>query len=120
MFQEVNQKTIDGLLKYMSKADYVALFKDFEIETTQQLNQINIEAALEDIEKVIRAVHSIRGNAISLGFDRLSEESATLEALLKADKNIKKSTIFDTYKSQVKDQLNYITNYLMNDDRLRL
>lgn len=99
--QEINYDTINELIKHVGEDAYMALVKEFIEETSKQLQLINDESFLDNKEAVIRAVHSIKGNSISLGFDRLSQESAILEVELKSTDNNKNSFIFAPYNTYV-------------------
>lgn len=114
--KEINQKTISTLLNHLSHDDYADLVIDFINETREHLQDLKNERdSLSKADKV-RLVHSIKGSAASLGFDRLSYESSVLEEALKASDINKNSTIFDTYNKYVlKFLLNIINHYELND-----
>jgi len=112
MMEEVDQEIINELLTHISKEDYHALVDDFIDNTRHLLLIITKTEFLKDKTAVIRAVHTIKGNAISLGFNRLSKDSAILEEELKTLNKIEKSSIFAGYNSRVTDFLNSIKNYI--------
>jgi len=110
--QEINYHTIDALLMHISKADYMNLVQHFIEETYSQLTLINEVVYDNDEEAVIRAVHSIKGNAISLGFDHLSQESAILEVQLKSHRITDISSTFAEYNAYLKNFLITLPNNL--------
>jgi HPt (histidine-containing phosphotransfer) domain-containing protein len=110
--QEINHHTIEALLMHISKADYLNLVHDFIEETYSHLSLISEEVYDNDDAVVIRAVHSIKGNAISLGFDHLSQESTILEDQLKSHRITDKSSTFAKYNAYVKNFLITLPNSL--------
>ena len=109
---EVDNNIVDELLKHISKEDYQALIDEFIVDTTQLLSTINQIEFLKDKTKVLRAIHTIKGNSISLGFNRLSSDSAAFEVQLKTLNKQENSPIFAAYNSRVTDFLNSIKNYI--------
>lgn len=120
MPEEINSTTISTLLHHMSKTDYLELVEEFIHDTRRQLKAISNPKFSADPETVIRSVHSIKGNASSLGFDLLSHQSAEFEKALREDEIKANSVIFAKYNSQVHDSIKTLVDYFNIDDRRRL
>jgi len=119
MQEEINSATLETLLQHMSKDDYLELVKEFVLNTELQLQNIHYNAFRAESQAVIRAVHSIKGNAISLGFDLLSHQSAEFEKALKETEIKTNSAIFVQYISAIAKSIENLVDYFNIDDRRR-
>jgi len=80
---DFNFDTINELRRYASNKELIELYKEF-IEETNSFNQklLFLQNANDDSE-ILSILHTIKGNAGSLGFTKLSELVALLESDIK-------------------------------------
>lgn len=116
MIKEINENTVDHLLQYMSQSEYKALVWSFIDDTQTLLKRISLEAFVIDHDAVIRHVHTIKGNASSLGFDGLSGLSSHMEAQLRKMTLNENSAIFTDYITETNRILTTITEYYTTND----
>ncbi|MFW5761157.1 MAG: PAS domain S-box protein [Cyclobacteriaceae bacterium] len=91
----VNEEVIDQLMKYGSDDMVIKVFDDFEIETKEQL-EISIAALLKkDYENIRSQLHTLKGNAGTLGVEKVAKYAEYIEA------NLKKSN-FETLEQDLK------------------
>lgn len=100
---EFDIQVINELKKYISTEEYESLVLDFIDETKIFLNDIELLTNQNDFSSIIRILHTIKGNAASLGFYRLSKLSAALEADLKNDLFQNFSDNFGVFKCSAND-----------------
>ena len=105
MAQNINLKTVADLLLHISKAEYEELVRAFIADTREQMLQISYKEFTKHGDEVIMHVHTIKGNAVSLGFDGLHKLSARFEEHLKSSEINKNSAIFEEYLEQVEKTL---------------
>lgn len=105
---EIDQKEVSKLLEHIGKDNYEELIQVFIEETKAYLEVIHWENFKQDKEEVIRAVHSIKGSASSLGLNRLSSKSAELESILKNESQLEKSNIFAEFCNRIAETFHLI------------
>ncbi len=98
-YSEFDLDIIEDLKKYLTENEYKKLVADFIDETKIFLNNIDLLTNKDDFSSIIRILHTIKGNAASLGFYRLSKLSAVLEAKLKNEQFQNFSDNFEAFKS---------------------
>jgi PAS domain S-box-containing protein len=79
----INSEAVAQLKKYGGLETVQAAFEDFALEAEQQLKEC-LEAALrEEYKPVLSHLHTLKGNAGTLGLQRLAHLTADLEGRLK-------------------------------------
>ncbi|MES2734456.1 MAG: PAS domain S-box protein [Bacteroidota bacterium] len=79
----INPDAVAQLKKYGGIETVQAAFEDFAIEGEQQLLESEEAAKKEDYKSVLCYLHTLKGNAGTLGLDKLAYLTAALEARLK-------------------------------------
>lgn len=83
LFQVINQEVTDQLKKYGGVELLLSVFSDFETETQEQLKECNISVKNKDYNKILSNLHTLKGNAGTLGAERIAERARLAEAKLK-------------------------------------
>ena len=115
--EKVDEKVINELLKHISKSDYLELLNDFIVDTKTQLKSVHSEAFENNKQEVLRVIHTIKGNASSLGFNHLSFYTAEFEVLLKTYKGELKSGNFVSFVRCIEGALKDIQFFYDDYDR---
>lgn len=115
--EKVDEKVINELLKHISKSDYLDLLNDFIVDTKTQLKSVHSEALENNKQEVLRVIHTIKGNASSLGFNHLSLYTAEFEELLKTYKGELKSGNFVSFVRCIEGALKDIQFFYDDYDR---
>ncbi len=85
----IDQSTLQQLSKYADKPTIKSFFEEFEIEAKSLiLESINAEKT-SDIEKILSNLHTLKGNAGTLGIRSLEEQAKKIETDLKNEKTEK-------------------------------
>ncbi|MGM0581041.1 MAG: PAS domain S-box protein [Bacteroidota bacterium] len=85
----IDQATLQQLSKYADKPTIKSFFEEFEIEAKSLiLESINAEKT-SDIEKILSNLHTLKGNAGTLGIRSIEEQAKKIEADLKKEKTEK-------------------------------
>lgn len=85
----IDQDTLQQLRKYADKPTIKSFFEEFEIEAKSLiLESINAEKT-SDIDKILSNLHTLKGNAGTLGIRSLEEQAKKIEANLKKEKTEK-------------------------------
>jgi CheY-like chemotaxis protein/HPt (histidine-containing phosphotransfer) domain-containing protein len=85
----IDKTTLQQLSKYADKPTIKSFFEEFEIEAKSLiLESINAEKT-SDIEKILSNLHTLKGNAGTLGIRSLEEQAKKIEADLKKEKTEK-------------------------------
>ncbi|MEQ9403666.1 MAG: PAS domain S-box protein [Cyclobacteriaceae bacterium] len=100
----INQNTLNQLAKFGGQELIESTLIDFEEEA--ELLVKNTEQFLKEkkYELMRGELHTLKGNAGTLGIEKLSNQAATIEKLLKADK-------FDTLEREVSLLVNRFTEF---------
>lgn len=91
----VNEEVIDQLLKYGSDDMVVKVFDDFELETKEQLEISTNSLQEKNYESIRTQLHTLKGNAGTLGVEKVAKYAEYIEA------NLKKSN-FETLEQDLK------------------
>ncbi|SMG37661.1 hypothetical protein SAMN05661096_02472 [Marivirga sericea] len=85
----IDKSTLKQLSKYADKSTIKSFFEEFEIEAKSLiLESINAEKT-SDIDKILSNLHTLKGNAGTLGIRSLEEQAKKIEANLKKEKTEK-------------------------------
>ncbi|MFY0607733.1 MAG: PAS domain S-box protein [Cyclobacteriaceae bacterium] len=79
----INQNTLNHLHKYGGEELIKSVLIDFENEADEQIRNINNWIADSNIDAVKKELHTLKGNAGTLGIERLSAQAQLIEAKLK-------------------------------------
>jgi HPt (histidine-containing phosphotransfer) domain-containing protein len=60
-----------------------SVFEDFENETTEHLQECTISAKNKDYNKILSNLHTLKGNAGTLGIERMAHQAKLAEQKLK-------------------------------------
>ena len=115
--EKVDEKVVNELLMHISKSDYLELLNDFIADTKTQLKGVHLQAFKNNKVEVLRVIHTIKGNASSLGFNHLSLYTAEFEELLKTYKGELKSGNFVSFVRCIEGALKDIQFFYDDYDR---
>lgn len=118
--RKVQKEIVQELLNHISKEDYFELVNEFILDTRSQLKNIHTEAFSNNKQDLRRAIHTIKGNASSLGFDHLSQYTAEFEELIKSHKEEFKNPNFTIFVRSIEDALTSIEFFNNDHDRRRV
>lgn len=79
----INQNTLNQLYKFGGKELIESVLQDFDEEATQQVFESKTFLEEQNFELMRRALHTLKGNAGTLGIERLASMARTMEAKLK-------------------------------------
>jgi PAS domain S-box-containing protein len=82
----INLDVIGQLKKYGGQEMVVQVLEEFKEEAKEQLNQCFIHLPSQNIKELLSVLHTLKGNAGTLGIERVAQMAAEIEAKLKADK----------------------------------
>jgi len=103
----IDVEVLDQLKKYADETVISSIFEEFEIEAKGLiLDSINAEKT-SDITKILSNLHTLKGNAGTLGIHNLENQAKKIEADLKAEKT-------DSLKKDLNDLLNYFNKFTEN------
>ena len=81
----INQNTLNQLYKYGGKELIKSVLEDFDQEATELLGQSKNWLLNKETDELERAMHTLKGNAGTLGIERLSKKAEFIEKKLKAN-----------------------------------
>ncbi len=81
--QIINSEVIDQLKKYGGLDMVENVFKDFELETKEQIDQCFEDLEKEDFHNIKLNLHTLKGNAGTLGIEKVAKLSIKIESDLK-------------------------------------
>ncbi|MEQ8473567.1 MAG: PAS domain S-box protein [Marinoscillum sp.] len=79
----INQNTLNQLYKFGGKELIESVLQDFDEEATQQVSQSKVFLEGREFELMRRELHTLKGNAGTLGIERLATMARTIETKLK-------------------------------------
>ncbi|NNF21875.1 MAG: PAS domain S-box protein [Saprospiraceae bacterium] len=79
----INQNTLNQLNKYGGKELIESVLQDFNDEASQQVQNALAHYSKEDFESILKEMHTLKGNAGTLGIERLSKQAANIEMKIK-------------------------------------
>lgn len=90
----INQNTLNQLAKFGGQELIASTLVEFEEEATDLIKNIDYFLKVEEYEKMRGELHTLKGNAGTLGVEKLSKQAALIEKRLKEN-------IFDTLDNEV-------------------
>ena len=111
----INQNTLNQLHKFGGKELIESVLQDFKIEANQQLQEVLIAYKEEDYESIRSLMHTLKGNAGTLGIERLSKQAATIEKRLKENKFDKLKSDLRHLKKSFQEFMDSYQNILKNE-----
>ncbi|MEO9475285.1 MAG: PAS domain S-box protein [Cyclobacteriaceae bacterium] len=100
----INQNTLNHLYKYGGKELIETVLADFDLETTQQVKNLKKFLKSKAYEDLRKELHTLKGNAGTLGIEKLSKSAANMEKSLKENK-------FDRLQSQLDNLLENLSEF---------
>ncbi len=79
----INQNTLNHLFKYGGKELIESVLEDFDLEATEQVENALNYAKNGELEKTRQELHTLKGNAGTLGIERMATASRIIEQQLK-------------------------------------
>jgi CheY-like chemotaxis protein/HPt (histidine-containing phosphotransfer) domain-containing protein len=110
----INQEIVDQLIKYGGKEMVMNVFTDFENESQEQIDSCILSAKDGNYENILINLHTLKGNAGTLGIDKVSKLTIDIEARLKKEKKIYKGLEeeLDELKERFEEFKNYYPTFL--------
>ena len=96
----INQDVLNQLRKYADNETIKSFFEEFEIESKSLITECINAAKTSDISKILSNLHTLKGNAGTLGVKSLEKLAKTIE---------------DDLKNQKLEDLNVNLNYLLKN-----
>ncbi len=87
-FSIINQDVVDQLIKYGGEEMVINVFKDFVNETDEQIKSCILSLDDGNFENILINLHTLKGNAGTMGIERVSNQTFEIEARLKREKKI--------------------------------
>jgi PAS domain S-box-containing protein len=81
--QVIDRKVLLSLKKYAGAEGVTALLEEFAAEARQQLEESQAAFKNHDIKQVLSLLHTLKGNAGTMGAEKLSNQALTAELRLK-------------------------------------
>ncbi|MEP4534831.1 MAG: PAS domain S-box protein [Cyclobacteriaceae bacterium] len=100
----INQNTLNHLYKYGGKELIETVLEDFDVETTQQVKNLKKFLKSKAYEDLRKELHTLKGNAGTLGIEKLSKSAANMEKSLKENK-------FDSLQFQLDNLLENLSEF---------
>ncbi len=82
----INQNTLNQLHRYGGKELIENVLEDFNTEATEIVDESITSFKKQDFESIQKNMHTLKGNAGTLGIERLSKQAAVIEKKLKENK----------------------------------
>jgi len=84
----INLDIVEQLKKYGGEEMVISVFTDFENETTEQIDSCFVSVEDGNYENILINLHTLKGNAGTLGIDKVSQLTVEIESKLKLKKKI--------------------------------
>lgn len=107
--QTLDIKTVRELRKYISKSDLLEIYKEFEIDTSIRFNELKVLIHNQNSDKIFNTLHTVKGNAASLGLKSLTLLCEHMELELK-DSNT--SSLEQNFNQLTSLFDNFVSNYI--------
>ncbi|MFQ3214405.1 MAG: PAS domain S-box-containing protein [Marivirga sp.] len=107
----LNTAIIKQLQKYVDDATIKSIFEEFEIEAQSLILDCIKAEKTTDITKILSNLHTLKGNAGTLGANKLEEQAKLLEAKLKEGNTV-------TLNKDLVDMFNYFNRFKENYQRI--
>ena len=104
----VDLSVYEGLQKYASKEDIMDIYMEFEKETSGFIDQLKFLVPAKNYPEILSILHTIKGNAGSLGIATLADKTRQVEANLRDSEYRHLERDFDHMQALFND---FIENY---------
>jgi PAS domain S-box-containing protein len=111
----INQNTLNQLHKFGGKELIASVLEEFKDEAMQQINHVDMALADKNYEEMRSLIHTLKGNAGTLGIEKLSKQSAIIEKRLKENKFDLLTNEIDTLRSYYQEFIDSYQNLLKNE-----
>lgn len=114
--QIINPEVIEQLKKYGGLEMVVSVIADFENETIEQIDSCILSLNDGNYENILINLHTLKGNAGTLGVEKVSNLTLKIEAKLKKEKKIYQGLKeeLDELKMKYEEFKNYYPTFLNN------
>ena len=111
----IDEVVISQLIKYGGEETLFKVYEDFEKEASQQFEDLMKALKSKDYTEILSILHTIKGNAGTLGISKMHESASKIESNFKTQQytNAKEQIVglkelFTAYRSNYKNILNNI------------
>lgn len=108
----INREILDQLRKYGGLEMIKNSLTDFEKESKDQINSLLPALKEKDYKDILSKLHTLKGNAGTLGIDKIAKLAAAIESSLKQDNYINLKSDFQLLKKAFKEFQKEYTNIL--------
>ncbi|MEM7298215.1 MAG: response regulator, partial [Bacteroidota bacterium] len=112
----INQNTLNQLAKYGGQELIEATLIEFEEEATELVRNTELFYQQSEYEKMRGELHTLKGNAGTLGVEKLSKQAASLEKRLKENNFEKLENDIEILKKLFKEFQESSQNLLVTDE----
>lgn len=112
----INPNVIEQLKKYGGKEMVMSVIADFENETIEQIDSCILSLKDGNYENILINLHTLKGNAGTLGVEKVSNLTTKIEAKLKVEKRIYQGLEdeLEELKLKFEEFKNYYPTFLNN------
>lgn len=108
----INYSILDQLKKYGGDEMVKNTLSDFEVESETQINSLIPDAKEKNYKDILSKLHTLKGNAGTLGIEKVAEIAASIEAKLKGNDSKQLEKDIRLLKIAFKDFQKEYTNIL--------
>ena len=108
----INEDVLQQLRKFGGEEMVISALSDFEKETEEELRSCERSAQAKNYTEILRKLHTIKGNAGTLGVDQLAHEAKTLESKLKEKDHSTLGEDLETLRSRFIEFQKHLNIYL--------
>ena len=110
----INVEVVDQLKKYGGEEMVMNVFKDFEKESLEQIDSCILSLNDGNYENILINLHTLKGNAGTLGIEKVSNLTIEIEAKLKKEESIYDDLAdeLDQLKANFEEFKNYYPTFL--------
>ena len=110
----INAEIVAQLKKYGGEEMVLNVFSDFEQETEEQIESCILSLNDGNYENILINLHTLKGNAGTLGIEKVSNQAIEVEARLKEEKKIYEGLAeeLDTLKNYYEEFKIYYPTFL--------
>ncbi len=111
----INQNTLNQLHKFGGKELIQSVLEEFNIEASEQVKMAIKNFQTRNYEQIQREMHTLKGNAGTLGVERLSKQAAIVEKRIKENKFGKVKPELNKLEKSLKEFKESYRNLLKNE-----
>ena len=104
----IDMEFYEGLKKHVRSDTLIDIYEEFERETKGFIEQLNFLVPAKNYPEILSILHTIKGNAGSLGIFNMADHTRQMEGALREDSYTNLDHDFDLLKSQYS---NFVDNY---------